>query len=139
MAPSIRNRSPTVSTSSAIARRRSIRRLLRALAVAGFAMANVMLLSVSVWAGGGEMGPATRDLMHWVSALIAIPAALYAGQTFFASAFRALKVGRANMDVPISLGVILALSVSVFEFFAHGAHTYFDAAVWSSFLDRHHR
>jgi len=110
------------------------RRLLRALAVAGFAMANVMLLSVSVWAGGGEMGPATRDLMHWVSALIAIPAALYAGQTFFASAFRALKVGRANMDVPISLGVILALSVSVFEFFAHGAHTYFDAAVMLLFF-----
>lgn len=58
------------------------RRLLRALAVAGFATANVMLLSVSVWAGGGEMGPATRDLMHWISALIAIPAALYSGQTF---------------------------------------------------------
>lgn len=110
------------------------RRLLRALAVAGFATANVMLLSVSVWAGGGEMGPATRDLMHWISALIAIPAALYSGQTFFASAFRALKSRRANMDVPISLGVILALSVSVYEFFAHGEHTYFDAAVMLLFF-----
>lgn len=110
------------------------RRLLRSLAVAGFATANVMLLSISVWAGGGEMGPATRDLMHWISALIAVPAALYAGQTFFTSAFRALKVGRANMDVPISLGVILALSVSVYEFFFHGEHTYFDAAVMLLFF-----
>lgn len=110
------------------------RRLLRALAVAGFATANVMLLSVSVWAGGGEMGPATRELLHWVSAMIAVPSALYSGQTFFTSAFRALKSGRANMDVPISLGVVLALSISLYEFFAGGAHTYFDAAVMLLFF-----
>jgi len=110
------------------------RRLLRALAVAGFATANIMLLSVSVWAGGTEMGPATRMLMHFVSAIIAIPAALYAGQTFFASAFRALKAGNANMDVPISLGVLLALSISVFEFLNAGEHTYFDAAVMLLFF-----
>ncbi len=110
------------------------RRLIRALAVAGFATANIMLLSVSVWAGGGEMGPATRDLLHWVSGIIAVPAALYAGQTFFISAFRALKRGRANMDVPISLGVILALTISAYEFFEGGEHTYFDAAVMLLFF-----
>jgi len=110
------------------------RKLLRALAVSGFATANIMLLSVSVWAGGGEMGPATRELMHWVSAIIAIPAALYSGRTFFNSAFRALRRGRANMDVPISLGVILALSISIYEFFEGGAHTYFDAAVMLLFF-----
>lgn len=110
------------------------RRLLRALAVAGFATANIMLLSVSVWAGGGEMGPATRELLHWVSAVIAIPAALFSGRTFFASAYAALAKGRANMDVPISLGVILALSISLYEFFAGGEHTYFDAAVMLLFF-----
>src|SRR3954454_20409726 len=51
------------------------RALMRALAVAGFASGNIMLLSVAVWAGNvGEMGSATRDLLHWVSALIALPA-----------------------------------------------------------------
>ena len=49
------------------------RGLLIAMGVAGFATANIMLLSVSVWAGHGEMGDATRTLMHWVSALIALP------------------------------------------------------------------
>ena len=110
------------------------RGLLRSLAVAGFATANVMLLSVSVWAGGGEMGPATRELMHWVSAMIAVPAALYAGRPFFSSALRALKAGHANMDVPISLAVVLALSMSLFEFFKGGPHTYFDAAVMLLFF-----
>lgn len=109
--------------------------LLRCMAVAGFATANVMLLSVSVWAGHeGEMGEATRAFMHWVSGAIALPAALYAGRPFFRSAITALKAGGANMDVPISLAVILALSLSVFETINHGKHAYFDAAVMLLFF-----
>lgn len=105
------------------------RRLLRALAVAGFAAANVMLLSISVWAGEGEMGDATRRLFHWLSGLIALPAAVYAGRPFFTSALAALKARHANMDVPISLAVILALALSVFEAARPDGHVYFDAAV----------
>jgi len=104
--------------------------LLRAMAVAGFAAGNVMLLSVSVWAGHAEgMGPATRGLLHWVSALIALPAVAYAGQPFFRSAFAALRLGRLNMDVPISLGVILATGISLFETATGGQHAYFDSAI----------
>jgi len=110
------------------------RRLLRALGVAGFAAANVMLLSVSVWSGGSDMGEGTRGLMHWASALIAIPAALYAGRPFFSSAWNALKNRSVNMDIPITLAVILALSISVYEFFARGEHAYFDAAVMLLFF-----
>jgi P-type Cu2+ transporter len=110
------------------------RGLLRALGVAGFATANVMLLSVSVWAGGADMGKATVSLMHWASAVIAVPAALYAGQPFFRSALAALKHERANMDVPISLAVILALALSIHEFLAGELHTYFDAAVMLLFF-----
>lgn len=110
------------------------RSLLRALGVAGFATANVMLLSVSVWSGGNEMGAATVNLLHWASAVIAVPSALYAGRPFFRSAVAALKRGRANMDVPISLAVLLALSLSIHEFFAGGPHAYFDAAVMLLFF-----
>ncbi len=109
--------------------------LLRCLAVAGFAAANIMLLSISVWAGqDGDMGPATRTMMHWISAAIALPAAAYAGRPFFRSAAAALRAGRANMDVPISLAVILALSLSVFETLNHGRDAYFDAAVMLLFF-----
>ncbi len=111
------------------------RTLLKSMAIAGFAMANIMLLSIGVWASGdGEMGSATRGLMHWVSALIAIPAVAYAGQPFFSSALRALKAGSANMDVPISLAVILAVVFSLFETLNHGPHAYFDAAVMLLFF-----
>jgi Cu2+-exporting ATPase len=102
------------------------RKLLRCLAVAGFAAMNIMMFSVPVWSGHGEMGDGTRTLLHWVSALIAIPAALYAAQPFFRSAWRALSARRANMDVPISLAVFLTLGISVSETLQHGEHAYFD-------------
>ncbi len=112
------------------------RRHLRALAVAGFAAANVMLLSVSVWAGffSADMGSATRELFHWLSALIALPAIAYSGRPFFASARAALGAGRLNMDVPISLAVILAAGMSLYETITGGAHVYFDAAVMLLFF-----
>jgi len=108
---------------------REERRLLRAVAVAGFAAANIMLLSVSVWAGAvGDMGAATRGLMHWLSALIAIPAVAYAGRPFFESAVGALAARRVNMDVPIALAILLATGMSLFETLNAGTHVYFDSA-----------
>lgn len=109
--------------------------LLRCLGVAGFAAMNVMLLSVSVWAGNvSDITPETRDLFHWISALIALPAAAYAGQPFFRSALAGLKAGALNMDVPISLGVLLALGMSVVETALSQEHAYFDSALMLLFF-----
>lgn len=103
-----------------------LKQLLIALGVAGFAAANIMLLSVSVWSGAED---ATRDLFHWISALLAIPAVGIAGRPFFRPAYNALKAGRLNMDVPISLAVVLALLMSLYETANHGENAYFDASV----------
>jgi P-type Cu2+ transporter len=109
--------------------------LMRCLAVAGFAAMNIMLLSVSVWSGNvTDITPETRDFFHWLSALIALPAAAYAGRPFFRSAWSALRVRSVNMDVPISLGVVLALGMSVVETVNHAHHAYFDSAVMLLFF-----
>ena len=111
------------------------RRLMRCLAVAGFATMNIMLLSVSVWSGNvTDITPETRDFFHWASALIALPAAAFAGRPFFASAWRALRSRAVNMDVPISLGVILALAMSLVETANHAEHAYFDSALMLLFF-----
>lgn len=102
------------------------RELLLALGVAGFAAMNIMLMSVSVWSGADG---STRQMFHWLSALIAMPAVTYAGRPFFRSAWAALRHGRTNMDVPISIGVILATALSLFETVVGGHHAYFDGAV----------
>jgi Cu2+-exporting ATPase len=110
------------------------RKLLRYLAVAGFAAMNIMMFSVPVWSGHGEMGEGTRTLLHWVSALIAIPAALYSAQPFFGSAWAALRARRANMDVPISLAVFLTIGISISETLQQGEHAYFDGIVMLLFF-----
>jgi len=104
--------------------------LLRCLGIAAFATMNVMMLSIPVWSGNvSDMLPEQRDFFHWISAVIALPAAAYAGQPFFRSAWRALRSGNVNMDVPICIGVILALGMSMVETFHHAEHAYFDAAI----------
>ncbi|MFN4113982.1 MAG: heavy metal translocating P-type ATPase [Sphingomonadaceae bacterium] len=110
---------------------RETRMLLRATAVAGFGMMNVMLLSVSVWSGAGGV---TKDLFHWLSALIAIPVIAYAGRPFFSSALMALSHRRTNMDVPISIGVLLATGLSLYETVTGGQHAYFDGATMLLFF-----
>lgn len=111
-----------------------LKTLLWSMAIAGFAAMNVMLLSVSVWSGGSEMGANTHTLFHWVSAAIALPAVAYAGRPFFRSALAALKNRQTNMDVPISLALILACGLSLYETINNNPDTYFDAAVMLLFL-----
>jgi P-type Cu2+ transporter len=101
-------------------------RLIRALGVAGFSAMNIMLLSVSVWSGAEG---ATRDLFHWISALIAAPTILYSGRVFYASAFNALASRRLNMDVPIALAITLAFLMSLHQVGSGAEHAWFDAPV----------
>ena len=116
---------------SATATDRAGRDLLMRLAVAGFAAMNVMLLSIAVWSGAaGE----TRDLFHWISALIVLPAVAFSAQPFFVNAWRALAARSLNMDVPISLAILLAVFTSLWETSLSGEHAYFDAAIALTFF-----
>lgn len=107
------------------------RELLMRLGVAFFSMMNIMLMSVAVWSGAEA---ATRDMFHWISAMIAIPTVIFVGQPFFRAAWASLRVGLLGMDVPISLALILASGISLYETVHSGEQAYFDAAVMLSFF-----
>ncbi|MCQ0972108.1 cadmium-translocating P-type ATPase [Paracoccus sp. TK19116] len=109
-----------------------MRGLLLRTGIAGFAMMNVMLLSVAVWSGAADT---TQRMFHLISAAIALPAVAYSGRPFFASAFGALRNGRLNMDVPISLAILLSAVVSLIGA-VQGAdrHSWFDASLALTFF-----
>jgi Cu2+-exporting ATPase len=122
---------PHLADSEAAGTDKTLGELIRALAVAGFASANIMAFSVSIWSGAGAE---LRDLFHLFSAVIALPVLLYSGRIFYRSAWAALRHGRTNMDVPISIGVTLAFAMSLYDMVEGGPHAYFDAAVMLLFF-----
>lgn len=124
-------RSERLAAADAVEAPNESRALLKALGVAAFASMNVMLLAVSVWSGADET---TRNLFHWLSALIAVPAIAYAGQPFFRNAWSALRHMRTNMDVPISVGIIMATVYSLYETIVGGPHAYFDGSLMLIFF-----
>ena len=103
------------------------RELTRALGIAAFGAANIMMISVAVWVGW-DMGEATRAGMHWMAALIGLPVVLVAGMPFYRSALAGLRAGRMNMDLAVSLGVLAATGMSLSETIQNGPFTYFDSA-----------
>ena len=107
------------------------RALLARIGVAGFASMNVMLLSVAVWSGADA---STRDLMHWASAAIALPAVAFSAWPFFRSGFRALAAGRLDMDLPISIAILMAAAVSLRETMLSGPRAYYEAAIMLTFF-----
>ncbi len=63
-----------------------------------------------------------------------MPAVAYSGQPFFRSALQGLKRRRLNMDVPISLAILLSAGMSLVQTVREGEHVYFDACVMLLFF-----
>ncbi|MDJ1407245.1 MAG: hypothetical protein MRQ13_02495 [Candidatus Midichloria sp.] len=66
-----------------------------------------------------SIGEYTRLLLHLLIAIITIPAVIYSGLPFFRSAIIAIMNKRSNIDVPISVGTITAVIVSIQETLYH--------------------
>mgnify|MGYP003668473799 CR=1 FL=1 len=111
----------------ALARRH--RSLLYRMAFAGFAMMNMMWISIALYSGAdqGEF----KNWFHWISLLIATPTLLYAGYPFLRNALLGLRRRYLTMDLPIAIGAVATYSYSTFITLTgsvHG-HVYFDTVV----------
>ena len=102
------------------------RRAMRELGVAGFVFGNTMLFAFPEYMGlEAESGLAA--MMRMITAALSVPLVGFSAQTYFKSAWAALKARTTNMDVPIALGIVALTGQSWFEMLSgHGAG-YFDS------------
>ena len=102
--------------------------LIKRIAVASAAFIQVMMFSIPIWLHG-DMSEYTRNLLHWFSALIALPAILYSARPFYLSAIIALKSKRSNMDVIITIAILCVCFISIEQTIKVKIDSYFDSAL----------
>nr|VFK31828.1 MAG: Cu2+-exporting ATPase [Candidatus Kentron sp. MB]VFK34901.1 MAG: Cu2+-exporting ATPase [Candidatus Kentron sp. MB]VFK77054.1 MAG: Cu2+-exporting ATPase [Candidatus Kentron sp. MB] len=88
------------------------RKLLFRMAFAGFAMMNLLWISIALYSGAdqGEF----RSLFHWVGFALATPTLLYSGLPFFRGAITGLRHGHLGMELPIAIGAGITYLYSVY-------------------------
>ncbi|MBL7471298.1 heavy metal translocating P-type ATPase [Robertkochia sediminum] len=104
------------------------RSLIYKLGVAGFAFGNVMLLSFPEYFEIDEFWlnqykPFFRAIMFCMS----LPVVFYAASSYFTSAWKGLRAGILNIDVPIALGIAVLFLRSSWEIFTHTGQGFFDS------------
>jgi len=82
------------------------------MAFAGFAMMNLLWVSIALYSGAdrGEF----RSLFHWVGFALATPTLFYSGWPFLKGAFTGLRQLRLGMDLPIAIGATSTWAYSVY-------------------------
>jgi Cu+-exporting ATPase len=104
------------------------RKILTKLAVAGFCFGNMMLFSLPEYFAEVdllEMG--FKRLFDYLNVLLSLPIVFYSASDYYKSAWAAVRQRKANMDVPIVLGIFAFFFYSLWEIFAQGNAGYMDS------------
>ncbi|HAG53543.1 MAG TPA: hypothetical protein DCL21_07140 [Alphaproteobacteria bacterium] len=109
------------------------KKLLMQMAVAAFFSMNIMLFSVSMWFGD-DLSSDLEQLFKVFSFILAIPAVVYSGSEFFKSAVNSIKQKSGNMDVAISVAIILSFSYSAYHTFIGSGEVYFESSLMLIFF-----
>ena len=105
------------------------------LGIAGVGMMQVMMSAIAMYAGDMQgMDDIYRQLLRGISFIFATPVVLYAGLPFYRGALRDLKNRHFTMDLPVSLGILLAYASSVMALYTETGHVYFDSVTMFIFF-----
>jgi Cu2+-exporting ATPase len=102
--------------------------LLKRIGVSAALGMQIMVISVALYAGdwfGIDAEIAT--FLKRVGLLLVLPIMIYSAKPFFKGAINSLRIGRAGMDVPISIGISLAFLASFWAVVENNGEVYFDS------------
>ena len=111
------------------------RSLIYKLGVAGFAFGNVMFLSFpeyfNVTIAGSNDGEfwlnQYENTFRWLMFTFSLPVVFYAGKDYFISAYKGLRSGVLNIDVPIALGILTLFLRSTADIIFDWGSGFFDS------------
>ncbi|MDD5057939.1 MAG: heavy metal translocating P-type ATPase [Sideroxydans sp.] len=114
--------------------RKTNRAMLYRLFFAGFAMMNMMWISIALYSGADR--DEFRQFFHWMGLVLATPTLLYSGYPFFRGAFGGLRGGHLTMDMPIALGLSVTYTYSLYVTLNPGSvgEVYFDTVTNLTFV-----
>ena len=108
---------------------------LRRLGVAGVLGMQVMMLSIALYVGDWSgMETALRSFLRWTGLLLTAPVLLYSAAPFYRGAWRDLRNRRIGMDVPVTLGILVAFAGSLSATWSGQGEVYNDSVVMFVFL-----
>lgn len=113
---------PFSATEQEIIRQRENKLAIRRVAISGFGMMQIMMMSLPTYA---NMDVFDEFFLRMAQLVLAVPIILYSGRPFFTAAVRDIKTRHLTMDVPVSLAIMLAFTASIWSTFNQGVDVYF--------------
>lgn len=111
------------------------KKILYKIGIAGFCFGNIMLLSFPEYLSiSGETIESYRFYFTIINLILSLPVLLYSGSEYYFSAWKSIKSKFINIDVPITLGIIVIFIRSLFEVITDSGVGYFDSLAGLIFL-----
>lgn len=108
--------------------RRDNRKMLFQLGISALGAMQAMMFAVALYFGEyAGIDANDREFLRWVSLFVSIPVFFIAGLPFFQSAISAVKVKQVNMDVPISIAIVITFFASLYATMTQSGETYYDS------------
>ena len=112
-------------------RKKQIRRI----GLAGLLGMQVMMISVALYIGEWKgIDHTTRKFFQWFAFLLATPVLFYSAQPFFRGAWRNIRQLYAGMDIPVTVGLLVAYTGSIWATVTDIGDVYYDTVVMFIFF-----
>lgn len=95
--------------------------------VAGFCFGNIMLFSFPEYFSITVSDNLLKTFFGYLNLLLSLPVFFYSASDYFVSAYKGLRKKIINIDVPLSLGILVLFIRSVFELLILNQAGYFDS------------
>ena len=99
-----------------------------ALGIAGFCFSNIMMLSFPEYFSGGEIEQAgLKKTFTWLIFVLSLPVLFYSARSIFVAAFKGIRQGQINIDLPIAFASVMTFGRSYYEIISGTGAGYLDS------------